>query len=197
LSPSRIAGDAGDPVLNASVLWWNATTAPLTDEWWNAPFFYPGLGVTTFTEHLLGVSLLASPIYWLTHNPLTTYNLALFLTWPLSAFAVYLLVSFLTRRDDAAVLAGLAWAFTPYRLSELGHLQSLSAYWAPIMLLGLHGFLERRRLPWLVLFGAAWLGQSLANGYYMLFGAVLIGMWLAYFCSSRDGWRAMPAILVT
>ena len=31
----------------------------------------------------------------------------------------------------------------------------------------------------------------------MLFGAVLVGMWLAYFCSSRDGWRAVPAILVT
>ncbi len=130
---------------------------------------------------------MASPIYWLTHNPLTAYNLTLFLTWPLSAFAVYLLVVFLTRREDAAVLAGLAWAFTPYRLSELGHLQSLSAYWLPLMLLGLHGFLARRRLPWLVLFGAAWLCQSLANGYYMLFGAVLIGMWLAYFCSSRDG----------
>ena len=110
---------------------------------------------------------------------------------------MYLLVVFLTRREDAAILAGLAWAFTPYRLSELGHLQSLSAYWLPLMLLGLHGFLERRRAPWLALFGTAWLCQSLANGYYMLFGAVLVGMWVAYFCSSRDGWRTFPAILVT
>ncbi len=197
LSQSRIAGDAGDPVLNASVLWWNATARPLSEQWWNAPFFYPSLGATTFTEHLLGVSLVASPIYWLTHNPLAAYNVSLFLTWPLSAFAVYLLVAFLTRREDAAILAGVVWAFTPYRLSELGHLQSLSAYWLPLMLLGLHGFLERRRARWLVLFGVAWLGQSTANGYYMLFGAVLIGMWLAYFCSSRAGWRTMPAILVT
>jgi hypothetical protein len=196
-SQSQIAADPGDPVLVASLLWWNATTVPLTDEWWNAPFFYPSLGVTTFSEHLLGISVLASPIYWLTHNPLTAYNLTLFLTWPLSAFAVYLLVAFLTRREDAAILAGLAWAFTPYRLSALGHLHSLSAYWFPLMLLGLHGFLARRRPSWLVLFGVAWLCQSLANGYYMLFGAVLIGMWLAYFCSSRDGWRALPAILVT
>jgi F5/8 type C domain len=197
LSQLRIAGDAGDPVLNASVLWWNATALPLSEQWWNAPFFYPSLGVTTFTEHLLGVSLVASPIYWLTNNPLAAYNISLFLTWPLSAFAVYLLVVFLTRREDAAILAGLAWAFTPYRLSELGHLQSLSAYWLPVMLLGLHGFLERRRARWLVLFGAGWLCQSLSNGYYMLFGAVLVGMWVAYFCSGRDGWRTMPAILAT
>ena len=196
LGSSRIAGDPGDPVLNASILWWNATTMPLTAAWWNAPIFYPSLGVTTFTEHLLGVSLIATPIYWVTHNPLTTYNLSLFLTWPLSAFAVYLLVVFLAKRHDAAFLAGLAWAFTPYRLSELGHLQSLSAYWLPLMLLGLHGFLERRRGWWLALFGASWLAQSTANGYYMLFGAVLVALWLAYFCSGRDGWRAAPAVIV-
>jgi hypothetical protein len=197
LSRSKIAADPGDPVLVAAVLGWNATTVPLTEQWWNAPFFYPSLGVTAFTEHFLGCSLLATPIYWLTNNPLTAYNLTLFLTWPLSAFAVYLLVVFLTRREDAAILAGLAWAFTPYRLSEVGHLQSLSAYWFPLMLLGLHGFLARRRVTWLVLFGVAWLCQSLANSYYMLFGAVLVGMWLAYFCSSRDEWRALPAILVS
>ena len=41
LSQSKIAADPGDPVLNASVLWWSATTVPLTEQWWNAPFFYP------------------------------------------------------------------------------------------------------------------------------------------------------------
>ena len=31
----------------------------------------------------------------------------------------------------------------------------------------------------------AWLLQSLANGYMMLFGAVLVALWIAYFCSTR------------
>jgi hypothetical protein len=194
---SRIASDPYDPILNTSILWWNATTLPFSAHWWNAPFFYPSRDVSAFTENLVGISPIASPIYWLTGNPLATYNLALFLTWPLSAFAVYLLVSFLTKRRDAALLAGLVYGFSPYRTAELGHLQVLSSYWMPVALLGLHGYLARHRWGWLALFGVAWLLQSLANGYLMLFGAVLVGLWLLYFCSTRESWRAGAAIVAT
>lgn len=194
-SASRIASDPYDPILNASILWWNATTVPFSEAWWNPPYYYPSEGITTFTEHLLGVSLFATPIYWLTGNPLTTYNVALFLTWPLSAWSAYLLAFRLTRRHDAAILAGLAYGFSPYRMSELSHIQSLSSQWLPLVLLGLHGFLDTGQARWLVLAGAAWLVQSLANGYYILFGAVLIGLWLAYFCSRRGTWRSAPPII--
>jgi hypothetical protein len=197
LSTTRIASDPYDPILNASILWWNATTIPFSSAWWNPPYFYPGDGISAFTENLVGVSVFASPVFWLTWNPLAAYNVAFFLTWPLSAFAVYLLVRFLTRRADAAFLAGVAFGFTPYRMAEMGHIQMLSSYWLPLVMLGLHGFVETRRGRWLVLLGAAWLLQSLANGYFMFFGAVVIGLWLMYFCSTRDTWRATPAILAT
>jgi hypothetical protein len=196
-SQSRIASDPYDPILNTSILWWNATTIPFSEQWWNPPYFYPATGVSAFTENLVGVSLFASPVYWLTTNPLAAYNIAFFLTWPLSAFAVYLLAYFLIRRHDAAILAGLSYGFTPYRTAELGHLQMLSSYWLPVCVLALHGFLEERRARWLVVFGIAWILQALANGYFIFFGAVLIGLWLLYFCSTRDNWRAAPAIVVT
>jgi hypothetical protein len=195
LRHSHIASDPGDPVFTASILWWNATSLPLSKDWWNPPFFHLTRDATAFSENLLGVSVIATPIYWLTGNPLTTYNLALFLTWPLSAFAVYLLVRFLVKREDAAVLAGLAFGFTPYRIGELPHIQMLSSYWMPLVLLGLHGYLAARRARWLVLFGLAWMLQSLANAYLLLFGAVLIVMWLLFFCSTRTTWRALGPIL--
>jgi len=194
---SRIASDPGDPVLNASVLMWNATTVPFSSSWWNAPHYYPAQGVSTFTENLAGISPLASPIYWLTANPILAYNLSLFLTWPLSAFAAFLLVRFITKRDDAAFLAGLSFAFTPIRAAGVGHLQTLASFGVPLFLLGLHGFLEERRWPWLALFAAAWLQQSLANSYYILYGAVLIGCWLAYYCSRPAMWKPGAAILAT
>jgi hypothetical protein len=195
LSGSHIAGGPGDPLLNASILWWNATTVPFSAEWWNPPHFYPSQGVSALTENLQGISVVATPIYWLTRNPSTTYNVALFLTWPLSAFAAFLLVWFLVQRADAALLAGLAYGFTPYRMAEMGHLQMVSSYWMPLVLLGMHGYVEQGRRRWLVLFGAAWLLQSLANGYLMLFGSVLIVLWLLYFCSRRETWRRAPVIL--
>lgn len=195
LRETHVAGGAGDPVLNASILWWNATTIPFSEQWWNPPYFHLTKGVSAFTENLVGVSPISTPLYRLTRNPVTTYNLTLFLTWPLSAFAVYLLVRFLVHRDDAAFLAGLAYGFTPYRTAEMGHIQMVASFWMPIALLGLHGFIERRRPVWLVVFGAGWLLQSLANGYLMLFGAVLIALWVAFFCSARNEWRAAGGIL--
>jgi hypothetical protein len=192
----RITNDPYDPILNTSILWWNATTIPLTEEWWNPPHYYPTAGVAGFTENLLGVSVMASPIFWLTNNALSAYNLSFFLTFPLSAFTVYLLAFALTRRHDAAFLAGLSWGFTPYRTAELGHLQMLSVQWFPLCLLGLHRFLETRRARWLVLFVVAWILQALANGYFIFFGAVIIGLWVAYFCTTSATWRAMPAIAV-
>jgi len=196
-SLDRIANDPYDPILNTSILWWNATTVPFSAGWWSPPYFYPARDVSAFTENLVGISVFASPVYWLTNNALAAYNIAFFLTWPLSAFTAYLLALFLVRRHDAAFLAGLAYGFTPYRTAELGHIQMLSSYWLPLCLLALHGFIEERRGRWLLLFAAAWILQSLANGYFIFFGAVLIGMWLLYFCSTTDAWRAAPAIVVT
>jgi F5/8 type C domain len=195
-SHSGIANDPYDPILNTSILWWNATTVPFSPAWWSPPHFHPSRDVAAFTENLVGISIFAAPVYWLSGSALAAYNVSFFLTWPLSAFATYLLVWFLVRRHDAAFLAGLAYAFTPYRTAELGHLQMLSVYWFPLVLLGLHGFLKERRGWWLVLFAAAWVLQALANGYFIFFGAVLVGLWLVYFCARREDWRAAPAIVL-
>jgi len=188
---THIGPDAGDPTLNATILRWNATVMPLTSAWWNQPWFYPASGITAFTENLLGLAPLSTPIYWITQNPVVTYNLTFFATWPLSAFAGYLLVRRLTGRTDAGLVAGFAFGFTPYRISaELGHLQSLAVFWLPVTLLALHAWIETRRYRWLAVFGVAWILQSLANGYYMLFGAVLIALWFAYFGTTPRTWRA-------
>jgi len=200
LSRTHVIGDPpGDPLLNASVLWWNATTLPLTHAWWNPPHFYPGHGITAFTENLLGISPIATPIYWLTGSPLFAYNLSVFLAWPLSGFTLYLLARHLIGRFDAAFIAGLAFGFSTCRAAELGHIQMVSTYWIPLMLLGLHRHLSDRRARWLALFGVCWLLQSLANLYMMMFGAVLVGLWLIYFGSGRAAgvprWRAPAAII--
>ncbi|MFN7914259.1 MAG: discoidin domain-containing protein [Vicinamibacterales bacterium] len=193
---TRITSDPGDPILNTSILVWNATTRPLSAAWFNAPHFYPTQGATALTENLLGVYPVASPVYWLTGNPLLAYNLTMFLTWPLSALAVFLLVRYLSQRDDAAFIAGLAFAFTPYRALALAHLQTVATFGVPLLALGLHGYLTERRPGWLVLAGLAWVHQGFANGYYILYGALFVGLWVLYFCSIGDRWRAAPGMAV-
>jgi hypothetical protein len=126
---STIANDPGDPLLTAAILKWNATHIPFTDAWYQFPIFYPTRDTLTFSEHLLGLSVIASPIYWLTQNTVVTYNVVLLLTFPLCAMAMYALVLRLTGSVPGAFIAGLAFAFAPYRMSQLPHIQMLATFW--------------------------------------------------------------------
>jgi hypothetical protein len=193
---SRIPHDPGDPILNAWILWWNTQAIPLTAEWWDAPFLHPLRGSLALSEHLLGISLYATPLQWAGASPLVAYNIALLLSFTLSAFFAYLLALWLTRSHLAALCAGVAFGFAPYRAGQLSHLQVLTSQWLPLMLLGLHGYLTSGRTRWLALFAACWLVQSLANGYFMLFMPVLIVLWIAYYMAWRDAWTRAGAIAI-
>jgi hypothetical protein len=185
---SRIPHDPGDPVLNIWILWWNAQATPLTDAWWNAPMMWPMPGAMALSEHLLGLSLVATPLQWAGVNTIAAYNVCLLLTYALSGFFAYLLGRRLTGSAFAGICAGLAFGFAPYRASQIAHIQVLSSQWMPLALLGLHAYLSTGATRWLVVFGLAWLIQALSNGYFLLFFPVLVVAWLAWFVD----WRRAP-----
>ena len=215
---TSIANDPGDPLLTAAVLHWNAHHIPWSEAWWQFPIYHPTRDTLTFSEHLLGLSVIAAPIAWITGNPLTAYNLTTLLTFPLCALAMYALVYYLTRSSAAAFLAGLAYGFAPYRMSNLPHIQMLASFWAPLSLLGLHGFLDaashargrdlpaaeasrqpagslpRSALWWLALFGACWALQAAANWYTLVLFSVLIALWVFWFVIVAGRWRALGMI---
>ena len=176
--------DPYDPLLNAWILWWNTQAVPLTDAWWNAPIFYPATGTLAFSEHLLGLMPIAAPFAFF-DAPLLGYNVALLVTYPLCALAAHFLVFTLTRRHDAAFVAGLAYAFAPYRLVQLPHIQVLTTYWTPLCLAALHRSDLTRRPAWIAVAGAAFLMQSLSSGYLMFFLAVLLALWFTWFAVGR------------
>jgi hypothetical protein len=197
---TAIANDPGDPLLIAAILDWNAHHIPWTEGWWQFPIYYPTADTLAFSEHLLGVSVIASPIIWLTGSPLIAYNLTLLLTFPLCGLAMYALVHRVTSSHAASFIAGLAYAFAPYRMSNLPHLQMLASFWAPLALLGLHGFLDavrvggRRRWMWLALYGGAWALQAAANGYMLVFFSVVVALWVLWFVVARRMWRDLGLI---
>jgi hypothetical protein len=193
---SVVPNDLGDSLLNTFLLAWNARILPLSEEWWHLPQFYPVQGATAFSEHLLGLSVLTTPVIWATGNALLGYNVAFFLSFPLCALAAHALCYELTRRHDISLIAGIAYGFAPYRMSQLSHVQVLSAYWIPLALLGLHLFLRRGQWRWAVLFAVSWWLQSLANGYLLFFLSVLVGLWLIWFVVARRRWADLGRILV-
>ena len=185
---TRIPHDPGDPILNTWILWWNAHAVPFTSAWWSPPIFFPMRDALALSEHLAGLSLLASPVQWAGGSPLLAYNVCLLASCALSGWFAYLLVLRLTASPLAAACGGVAFAVAPYRAGQLAHVQVLSSEWMPLVLLAMHAYLATGKWRWLSVFSAAWLIQALSNGYYLLFLPILIGLWLVWFVD----WKAAP-----
>jgi hypothetical protein len=136
---SAPAGDMGDPLFIAWVVGWGSelVTAMLAGEsgeftrWWNAYIFHPGTLELGYYEHLAPQILMGLPLWWATGNILLVYNTIYLATSVLSGLGMFLLVRELTGRPRAALVAGLFFAFVPYRVAQLPHLQVLSSQWMP------------------------------------------------------------------
>ena len=165
-----LPSDLGDPLLNAWILAWDSQR--LLDGFlglWQAPIFYPYPDTLAYSEHLLGIAVLVAPVQWLFDNLVLTYNVGFVLSYVLAGSGMYLLVRSLTGQRWAATLAGLAFAFCPYRAMQIPHLQVLMAGWMPVGLWGLHRYHVGGKRAALAVFAVAFLLQGLSNGYYLYF----------------------------
>ena len=178
---NRFTHDPGDPLLNTYLIWWNAQAVPLTAAYWNPPFYWPMRGAMALSEHLAGLWPITTPVQLVGGSPLLAYNLVILASTWWTGLATHALTKRLTTSTLAAYCAGVAFAYAPYRTSQLAHIQLYACWWIPVILLALHGYYEERRARWLVLLLVAYLLQGLTNGYYLLFLPVLIGIWILWF----------------
>src|SRR4051812_49184684 len=130
-----IPGDFGDPLFTSWVLSWDATH--LGRGWWSANIFAPQPLALAYSEHFLPQALQTLPLYWVTKNPILCYNLLFLSTFALCGLGMFLLGRELTGSATAGFVAGLAFAFAPYRIASIPHLQVLSSAWMPFVLFGL------------------------------------------------------------
>jgi len=191
---SALPNDTGDPGLNAWILWWNAHAIPLTAQWWNGPIFYPARGAMALSETFLNLVPLSTPLQWAGASAVLTYNLMYLLSFPAAALAAHALAHRLTGRHDAALIAGLAFGFSPYRAAQMPHLQTLWSCWMPLGLYAMHRFIGERRPRYLVLLGICWLMNGFATGYFLFYFSVLAGLWMLWFVRR---WQDLLAIGAT
>jgi hypothetical protein len=156
---------------------------------WNAPIFYPHTNTLAFSENLFGIAILVAPIYWLTKNAVLTYNVAFISSFTIAGVGMYLLVRALTGSRHAAWIGAVFYAFGPFRLAQMAHIQMVATGWLPITLFALHRYLESRRRAWLALFIAAYALQATSNSYVAYFLMVPVGVVIAaYLGRVRDAW---------
>ncbi|RPH64584.1 MAG: hypothetical protein EHM89_01330 [Acidobacteria bacterium] len=190
---TALPGDLGDPLFSAWVLGWvsERLRAGLSG-FWDAPIFFPAKGTLALSEHYFGVAVLVAPVYWLSGNAVATYNAGVLVAYTLAGAGMYLLARSLTGSRPAAVVAGVIFAFAPYRADHLSHLQVLSSGWMPISLWGLHRFLSSGSIGAIATFAGAFAMQALSNGYFLYFLSFASALVILFHLDAvRKRWRVV------
>ncbi|HEV7754630.1 MAG TPA: hypothetical protein VGO94_02110 [Mycobacteriales bacterium] len=121
-----LPGDLGDPALVTYLLGWGGH-AMRTDpaHLWDTNAFYPEHDTLAFSDSLLGYL----PFGLIGTGPtaaLVRYNVLFVLVAALAFVGAYALARQLGARWQGAALAGAAFAYAPWRISQAGHLHVLS-----------------------------------------------------------------------
>ena len=182
---SHHAGEAGgDARVYLWNMWWvdKALTDLHTNPFETDFIFYPlGIGLSL---HTLGFSqgLLFIPLKALLGD-VAAANSILLLTFVASALGMYALARYLGASSLGAFLAGLAFAFCPYRLARLaGHYDLLGTEWIPFYTLFFLKALQEKKLHAKLLLAAGVLAALC--GYttltYLVFLALLSGLYVLW-----------------
>ena len=134
---------------------------------YQANIFYPLANTLGYSDAMVANAVLTAPIFWLTGNAILTNGLLTLATFPLAAGGMYALVRRLSGNRAAAFLAGLAFAFVPFRFAHIRHAHLLGHAWTPWVLVGLLALAEKRTWRWAVGFGLLLAVQALTSVYLM------------------------------
>src|SRR5262245_53258020 len=145
-----IPADLGDSLLNMWIMAWDAEAfvamasgAMSFDAFWNANIFHPSPLALTYSEHLIPQALQGLPFYIATGNITLAYNVVFLATFALSGLGMFLFVRELSGSARVGFVAGLFYAFLPYRLGQFPHIQTISSQWMPFALYGLRRYFDR------------------------------------------------------
>ncbi|MGH7388361.1 MAG: hypothetical protein ACREM3_02740, partial [Candidatus Rokuibacteriota bacterium] len=184
--PTHVAHFGDSPFHLAWVLAWGAHalgTHPL--RLFDANLAWPLERSFAFSEHLLGLQPFFAPVYALAGDATPGYNVVFVLSFALSALTGYLLARAWTGHAWAALVAGALFGFAPFRFGHVNHLHVLVFFWAPLALLFLERFIQRRRGRDLTAFALFYWLQALSSVYLGVFTTVAVVVHLVY-AAARD-----------
>jgi len=162
--------DDGDPLMVTWVLAWVAHQMPRAPaHLFDANIFYPERSTLAYSETLIVPGLVVAPLHWLGVGPILIHNLVFLSGFALSGVGVALLVRRLTGNIGASLVAGIVFAFPPYRIDHYAHLQLQQTQFIPLSLWAFHRLLDTGRRRDGVLLGVCVACQMLSCMYYGIF----------------------------
>ncbi|HEY3107258.1 MAG TPA: hypothetical protein VGL23_00795, partial [Chloroflexota bacterium] len=159
--PQGAEHEATVPVFSLWGLWWTADrAADGLAGYWDAPFFHPARGVTTYSEPFPLVGLAVAPLWALDLPPALIYNTALLALLALNGAFGYRLARALGSAAVPALLGGLLTVLLPFVSKVEGALPLAAIFGIPWTLEGLVHFGRGGATRW-----AAWAAAGLVATY--------------------------------
>ena len=145
----------------------------------DAPIFYPQARALALSDAVLLPGLVFAPLRYLGVTPTVVYNLALLAGFVTSGLAMFVLVRSLTGRAAAGMVSALIFAFAPYRLDHIDHLEMQMAAWMPAALWWWHRAVDRGEAGSAAAAAGGVALQWLSCIYYGLLFAPFLGVMIA------------------
>ena len=190
-----------DSLLQAFLLHWDLRTLfTHSGRVFDAPLFHPERNTLTYTDHHLGEAVLVTPVTWFTDNTAVPYNVLVVFTCVASAWAMYRLARLLGAGRGGGFIAGLLFAFSPYRYCNMANLNLLHTYFIPLGIFFALRYSWNRRTRDLVAMGLTLAAQSYFSWYYTFYlGTALALVVIHALVLGRMRWRELlsPAWLAT
>ena len=182
--------DPGDPYLVTWIMWWDYHQTfrdPLN--LFHSNTFFPLRYTLAFSEHCWGLALPFFPLFALGLRPLTVHAVAMFFGFALSGYGAFRLARTLTGSSGVGWVAGIVFAFVPFRFHLMSQLVYLFSPWLPLVFEALVLFVRRRswgRAAWL---GVAFLMTGLTSVSFFAFALVPLAASGAVLLTRYRLWR--------
>jgi hypothetical protein len=175
--PDHITPSRGDAVFNLYILKWSARQVRLgLPDPWRANFFYPEPAALTLSDHLLGPAAAFALLEAALPDAVAAYNALFFASFVLAGATTAWVMRKSGCSLPASILAGGMYAFAPFRLAHVNHIQLLLAQWIPLTLWHWDRLLAERTARRAALFLAFYLLQVTGGCYlaYMIHVPLLV-----------------------
>jgi hypothetical protein len=176
---------AGDGRLNVWTIAWvsHAIVNGLT--LFDANMYFPTPDALAYTEHMSTLGLLAVPVQAFTDNPVLIFAVLWLASFWTNAMAAHILALRLTGRHDAALIAGLIFGWSYFRILHLAHLQLQWTAWMPLGLVLLERWYRSPSAMNLLQATVVSLAQILTSWYLAVISVLLNTLWVCWLVASK------------
>jgi multisubunit Na+/H+ antiporter MnhF subunit len=191
------AAHPGDPYITSWMLDWgfhSLTHQP--SRLFHANIFHPLPYTFAFSENLLGIVFVLSPLLAMKVPPLLLHNIAILFGFASAGYAAALLGRYLTGSIMAGIAGGFFFAFVPWRFTHLTHLQHLWTLWLPLLILAVLRLRDRPTWGRAAVLCFCFVMNGLTNLHWLAFGSIAAAV-CAVICAFGDADRRrfrLPAL---